>query len=295
MGRPGDVLPPPHRVPEGRRGGTGADAPRGVGGFLSDPGTLVVVPAAAAVARAAAEQIAARAERAVASTGRFTIALSGGSTPKRLYALLADPGAPYRARIEWDRIHVFFGDERHVPPDDAQSNFRMARETLLDRVPVPAENVHRVLAERSAEEAADLYEAELRRAFSLDPGAAPRFDVILLGMGEDGHTASLFPGTAALSERRRLVAANWVPKFSTWRITMTLPVLNAAAAVLFLVAGPDKARPLAAVFGLSSPPDAYPCQLVRPKSGELLWLVDRAAAASVPPGVARLSEAPSVT
>jgi 6-phosphogluconolactonase len=262
---------------------------------LSEPGLLIVLPDAAAVARAAAEQIASRSRRAISSSGRFCIALSGGSTPKRLYALLASPGAPYRASIAWDRMHVFFGDERHVPPDDAQSNFRMAREALLEHVPIPSANVHRVLAERPAEEAADLYQAELRRAFSLGAGGVPRFDVILLGMGEDGHTASLFPGTAALSERRRLVAANWVPKFSAWRITMTLPVLNAAAAVLFLVSGPDKAGPLASVFDASSPPDAYPCQLVRPESGELLWLSDRAAAASVSPGVARLSEAPSVT
>ena len=262
---------------------------------MSDAGTLVVLPDPDAVARAAAEQIAVRAGRAAGETGTFSIALSGGSTPKRLYALLADPSAPYRSRIPWDRVRVFFGDERHVPPDDAQSNFRMARESLLEKAPIPSENVHRILAERPAEEAAALYEAELRRAFALDDGGVPRFDVVLLGMGEDGHTASLFPGTAALTERRRLVVANWVPKFSTWRITLTLPVLDAARAVLFLVAGGDKAGPLSAVFDPSSAPDAYPCQLVRPASGELLWLVDRAAAARVPPGVERLSSAPPVT
>jgi 6-phosphogluconolactonase len=262
---------------------------------LSDPGTLVVVNDAAAVARAAAGQIADRASRAAAETGRFSIALSGGSTPKRLYALLADPASPYRERIPWGRVHVFWGDERHVPPDDAQSNFRMAREAMLDQVPIPAANVHRILAERPAEEAAALYEAELRRDFSLASGGVPRFDLVLLGMGDDGHTASLFPGTAVLAERRRLVAANWVPKFSTWRITMTLPVFEKAAAVLFLVAGPDKAGPLAAVFDPTSPADAYPCQLVRPASGELVWIADRAAAARVPPSVGRLSAAPSAT
>jgi 6-phosphogluconolactonase len=262
---------------------------------VADPGTLVVLADAVAVAREAAEQIASRCQRAVSASGRFSIALSGGSTPKRLYALLADPSAPYRARISWDRVQVFFGDERHVPPDDAQSNYRMAREAMLDHVPIPAANVHRILAERPAEEAAALYEQELRRAFSLAVSAVPRFDLVLLGMGEDGHTASLFPGTKALSERRRLVVANWVPKFSTWRLTLTLPVFEAAAAVLFLVAGPDKAGPLAAVFDPASPPDAYPCQLIRPSSGELVWLADRAAAARVPPAVARLSSAPSVT
>jgi 6-phosphogluconolactonase len=262
---------------------------------VSERGRLVVVPDADSVARAAAEQIASRAQRAAAASGRFSIALSGGSTPKRLYALLADPTAPYRARIPWDRFHVFFGDERHVPPEDAQSNFRMAREALLDHVPIPADNVHRVLAERPAEEAAALYEETLRRSFALPEGGVPRLDLVLLGMGEDGHTASLFPGTAALAERRRLVAANWVPKLGTWRITLTLPVFEAAAAVLFLVAGADKAAPLAAVFDPSTPPDAYPCQLIRPASGDLVWLADRAAAARVPNDVVRLSAAPSIT
>ena len=262
---------------------------------MSDSGALVVLEDAAAVARAAAEQIASRAARAVAERGRFSIALSGGSTPKRLYALLADQSAPYRARILWDRVQVFFGDERHVPPDDPQSNYRMAREAMLDEIPIPAANVHRVRAELPAEEAAALYEQDLRHAFGLAAGTVPRFDLILLGLGPDGHTASLFPGTAALSERRRLVAANWVPKFSTYRITMTLPVFEAAAAVLFLVAGPDKAAPLAAVFDPSSPPDAYPCQLIRPSSGELVWLADGSAASRVPSAVARLSAAPSVT
>src|SRR5262249_4604063 len=138
-------------------------------------------------------------------------------------------------------------------------------------------------------EAASLYEDELRRAFALPPGGVPRFDLVLLGMGEDGHTASLFPGTAALAERRRLAVSNWVPKFSTFRVTLTLPVFEAAAAVVFLLAGADKAGPLAAVFDPSSPPDAYPCQLVRPRSGELIWLADRPAAARVSPDAYRAS------
>jgi len=261
---------------------------------LSDPGRLVVLDDADAVARAAAEQVVTRANTAVSEYGTFSIALSGGSTPKRLYSLLADPSAPYRSRIVWERVHVFFGDERHVPPDDPQSNYRMARETLLDRVPIPAENVHRILAERPAEEAASLYEEDLRAAFSLGPGGVPRFDLVLLGMGEDGHTASLFPGTAALAERHRLAVANWVPRFSAFRITLTLPVLNSARADVFLVAGRDKAGPLAAVFGPSSAQDAYPCQLVRPAAGELIWLVDRLAAARVPRGQDD-SAPPSVT
>lgn len=225
-----------------------------------------------ALARAAADEVVRCAEAAVRERGRFTIALSGGSTPQRLYRLLAD-----HAHIDWRAAHVFWGDERHVPPDHPDSNYRMAREALLDLVPVPADNIHRIHAELpDAAEAADAYEIELRRAFSLAPGEAPRFDLALMGLGADGHTASLFPGSDALHEHARLVVAPWIDKLSSFRITLTLPVFERAAEVLFLVSGEDKAAALQAV--LEGEPERYPAQLVHPREGRLLWYADRTAA-----------------
>jgi 6-phosphogluconolactonase len=248
-----------------------------------DRGRLVVVDDAAALAREAASELTRIAQRAVSASGRFTLVLSGGSTPRRLYELLADAAAPYRGAIPWASTQIFFGDERHVPPDDPRSNYRMANEALLSHVPVPAANVHRVEAERAdAGEAAALYARTIERVFALAPGEWPRFDLILLGMGPDGHTASLFPGSDALGVRDRAVAATWVAKFDAWRITLTLPVFEAAAAVHFLVSGADKAQTLSAVFDPASPPDAFPCQRIRPRAGELLWLADRAAAGNLP-------------
>lgn len=235
-----------------------------------------------AITRAAAAAFTARAATAVAAQGRFTVALAGGSTPRDLYRLLADANEPYRARLPWEKSHFFWGDERHVPPDHADSNYRMAREAMLDAVPVPPENVHRILAENpDAAAAAAQYEAELRTFFSPAPGAAaapPRFDLVLLGLGPEGHTASLFPGSPALHEGERWVVAPWVEKFSTFRITLTPPVLNRAAAVLFLVAGEEKADALHAVLEEVGDADLYPARIVRPEGGDLLWLLDRAAA-----------------
>jgi 6-phosphogluconolactonase len=243
------------------------------------PGRVAVVDDAAALAREAAGEFERRAKEAIAARGRFAVALAGGSTPRRLYALLADPAAPFRARIAWDRVHFFWGDERHVPPDDPGSNYRMAREELLSRVPVPEQNVHRIEAERpDADAAADTYERELMRFFALAPGQTPRFDLVLLGMGPDGHTASLFPGSSALEVRDRLVAAPWIPKLNEYRITLTLPVFNNAAAVVFLVSGADKSDALRAAMDSSNSTDLLPCQRIRPTQGELLWLVDSAAA-----------------
>jgi 6-phosphogluconolactonase len=231
-----------------------------------------------ALAREAASEFSRRAQVCVAERGRFTVTLSGGSTPRRLYALLADPAAPFRDGIPWSRVHFFWGDERHVPPDDPKSNFRMVRQALLSRVPVPLENVHRIEAERpDAADAADAYERELMRFFALTPGQVPRFDLVLLGMGPDGHTASLFPGSSALEVRDRLVVAAWVPKLHSDRITLTLPVFNNAAAVAFLVSGADKAATLRAALDPNGP-GGLPCQRIRPVDGDLLWLVDRAAA-----------------
>jgi 6-phosphogluconolactonase len=181
------------------------------------------------------------------------------------------------ASLPWNKIYFFWGDERHVPPDHPDSNYRMADEALLSKVPVPKENVFRVPTEnKDANAAALAYEEILKTFFKLQPGEIPRFDLGFLGMGPDGHTASLFPDSAALHEDERLVVANWVEKFKTYRITFTYPVLNNAARVTFLVAGEDKAPALHEV--LENKNSGLPAQQVRPKNGELIWLVDRAAA-----------------
>lgn len=230
-----------------------------------------------ALAEAAAEEIARRAEDAIASRGRFTIALSGGSTPKPAYARLAED--PYRDRIDWNRVHVFWGDDRHVAPDHPDSNFGMAHDALLSKVPLPPDNIHRVRAEKpDAARAAEEYAWTLRSAFNLDEGQWPRFDVVLMGIGEDAHTASLFPGSDAVRERSQLVIAPWVGSLGTCRITLTLPVFNHAACALFLVSGEEKAEALRNVLEGDLQPDRFPAQAVRPESGDLVWLVDRAAA-----------------
>jgi len=227
--------------------------------------------------RAAADEVVRSAEEAVRERGLFAWALSGGSTPRDLYSLLASP--PYRDRLPWSAVHVFWGDERHVPPGDADSNFRMAREAMLDAVPLPPRNIHRIRAEEpDAEVAAKAYETELRDFFHLAPSPQdmwPRFDLILLGLGKDAHTASLFPGGEAVHESERLVVAPWVAAQNTFRITLTPPVLNHARLVAFLAAGDDKAEPLRAVLEGARDPERYPAQIV---AGNRLWLVDRAAA-----------------
>lgn len=228
---------------------------------------------------AAAEEVVRTANEAVAQRGRFTIALSGGSTPKNLYNLLATNA---RTALPWDRMFFFWGDERHVPPTDPESNYRMAEETMLSKIPVAAGNVFRIKAENpDAVAVAEAYEQTLRKFFQLEPEQVPTFDLILLGMGPDGHTASLFPGTAALHEKSRLVVANWVDKLKASRITLTLPVLNAARCVTFLVSGTDKATVLRAVLEENVPAEQYPSKLVRPHQGKLIWLVDRAAASTL--------------
>lgn len=231
----------------------------------------------AALARAAAEEMTRRAVAAVRANGRAAIALSGGSTPKVLYALLADEPA-FRERFPWEQTHFFFGDERHVGPDDKDSNFRMAREAMFDKLAslLPSANVHRVLAETSdAYKAAADYAREMRRYF----GEAPaRFDLTLLGMGPEGHTASLFPGTTGLRETVP-VAAAYIEKLAAYRITFTPPLLKRSAAILFLVAGQDKADTLAAVLEGPSEPDKFPIQGIGADDGETIWLLDRASAA----------------
>jgi 6-phosphogluconolactonase len=229
-----------------------------------------------ALAAAAAEEIARSAKEAVAARGRFTLALSGGDTPKPLFRRLSEE--PYREEISWKSVHVFWGDERHVPPDHPESNFGMAHDALLSKVPLPADNVHRVRAEKDAERAAEDYAWTLRSFFDLDEGEWPRLDLALMGIGEDGHTASLFPGSDAVRERSRLIIAPWVSSLGTFRITMTAPVFNRSACVLFLVSGEKKAEALRAVLEGDFQPDRFPAQAIQPEDGKLLWLVDRAAA-----------------
>ncbi len=235
---------------------------------------------------AAADEFARRADAAVGARGAFTVALSGGSTPRGLYEVLAGDGpAPFRQQVPWAHIHVFWGDERHVPPDHPESNYGTAREALLSRVPILPEHIHRIPAERpEAGQAAEEYARTLRAYFRLADGQWPRFDLVLLGMGPDGHTASLFPGSPVLRERARLVCAPWVERLCAYRITLTPPVLNHAACVLFLVAGEDKADTLRAVLHGEFQPDRLPAQVVRPTHGELMWLVDQAAARRLPNG-----------
>lgn len=216
----------------------------------------------------------------IASQGRFTVALSGGSTPKSVYSLLAH-GNPRMQPIAWPYVHVFWGDERCVPPTHPDSNYRMAHETLLSRVPIPPENIHRIHAELAPLEAAYNYERELRKMFSLPFDGTPCFDLAFLGMGPDGHTASLFPGTSGLQEKKRLVVAHYVEKLASWRITLTATVFNAAAQVAFLVAGADKAETLKEVLEGPLQPDRLPSQLIQPAPESLHWFVDGAAASAL--------------
>lgn len=227
--------------------------------------------------RAAAFEFAARAASAVKSHGKFSVALSGGSTPKGLYSLLSTPEF---SSVPWDKIGFFWGDERHVPPDHPDSNFRMVNEALLSKVSVRPENVFRIKAEQSdAAAVAVAYEQNIKTFFRLGHGEFPRFDLVLLGTGPDGHTASLFPGTAALEEKSRVFVANWVEKLNAHRFTLTLPAINQAACVAFLVAGPDKAPILAQL--LQNKTDEFPAQKVHPVDGKLLWMVDQAAAGAL--------------
>ena len=234
-----------------------------------------VHPDAAALSQAAADEVRRAALAAVGARDRCAIALSGGSTPKAVYSTLAAKGP---AGFPWDRVHLFLGDERAVLADHAESNFRMVNEALLARVPIPADCVHRIRTELGAPRAAAEYEAEIRRVFGSAPGAFPRFDLVLLGLGTDGHTASLFPGSAGLEERSALVCANWVERLQAPRITLTFPVLNAAREVLFLVSGEEKSAVLRSVLRGNPSGRTYPAQLVRPAEGRLIWMVDEAAA-----------------
>jgi 6-phosphogluconolactonase len=234
-----------------------------------------------ALARAAADRFARMANVALKAAGIFTVALSGGNTPKTLYSLLGeDPG--YRRKLPWDKIFFFFGDEGHVPPDHAESNFRLAQEALFSKIAIPAGNIHRVPVEKgNAAEASSYYERDLKKFFGardLVTGGAPVFDLIFLGTGPDGHTASLFPGSAALNETGKWVTENWVEKLESFRITVTYPVLNNAVLLIVLVTGADKAPIIENVLEKQSNSQLYPIQGVMPRFGPKLWLLDEAAA-----------------
>ena len=244
-----------------------------------------IYPDAKSLARAAADYFVTLANEAVANRGRFAVALAGGSTPKATYTLLATD--EFAERVDWSHVHIFWGDERCVPADHPHSNYRMAREAWLDQVPLPAGNVHRIRGELEPGRAASEYEETLRVFFSSSSGEGTgndtlpvaRFDLVLLGMGDDGHTASLFPGTAAIDEQTHWVMAHYVEKFHTWRITLTPAAINAAANVIFVVSGSGKAGRLRQVLTGAYQPDVLPAQIVKPDNGRLRWLVDSAAAA----------------
>jgi 6-phosphogluconolactonase len=233
----------------------------------------------ASLSRAAAGRFLDVLRECVPALGRFSVALSGGSTPRPFYSLLASD--PYRNKVDWTKVHVFWADERCVPPDDRESNYRLVFETLLSAVPVPAENIHRVQGEAPPIEAARLYEEDLRAFFGA--GRMPVFDVVILGTGRDGHTASLFPGSAALRERTRLAVPVYLNAPQLNRVTLTLPVLNHAAHVLVLASGEAKADVVRVIVEEGNAKQ-YPAGLVRPVSGTLEWFLDRDAASLVRSG-----------
>ncbi len=235
-----------------------------------------VYPTAQTLLEAAAHHVLHHAQQAITARDSFTIALAGGSTPKGLYAMLAAP--PFRNQLDWTKVRFFWGDERHVPPDHTDSNYRMAQESLLRLLPISTAQVHRVPSELpNAQTAADHYEAVLREQFEVSEPDVPRFDLILLGMGPDGHTASLFPGTRAVHETSRLVAAPWVETLQASRITFTPVLLNHARQVTFLISGRAKAETLHAVLEGPFQPDALPVQVIGPRDGTLTWFADQEA------------------
>ena len=235
-----------------------------------------------ALAAGAAEYFASAVSVSVEARGVARVAISGGTTPKAMFMLLADRSAPYFARVPWEKLHLFWVDERCVPPTDKDSNYRMTKEAMLDHVPLPASQIHRMEGELDPGEAAARYEAAIRAEFGLDRSGNPVFDLVLLGMGEDGHTASLFPHTAALNELGRIVVANHVAQKDTWRITLTWTVINRAREVAFLIEGAAKAQVVRDVFCGAYDPEAKPSQLIRPASGRLDLLLDAAAAEMLP-------------
>jgi 6-phosphogluconolactonase len=239
---------------------------------------IAIYPDIDTLSHDATQHIVRIANESIATYGHFTMALSGGTTPRKTYELLGSE--PYSRQINWTLVHIFWGDERSVPPESPDSNYRMAHEILLSKIPVPAVQVHRMLAnEPDRDVASQEYVEDMQRVFATDD--IPSFDLIQLGMGPEGHTASLFPHQEALHEERRLVMPVSVPKPPPDRLTFTPPLLNAARNILFLVTGSDKADALHAVLEGPYQPDEYPTQIVRPPNGEVVWMVDTAAAQNI--------------
>ncbi len=228
------------------------------------------------LAEAATNLIIGTIDDAVQNHGRCAIALAGGNTPRAIYRLLADE--QFKSRIDWNALHLFWGDERTVPPDHPESNFGMAQEALLSRVPLPEENNHRIRGEIPPQEASEKYTNDLRLFFLNQP---PQLDLILLGIGDDGHTASLFPGTEAVTEAKKPVAAVFVPKLDTWRVTMTLPLINSAKKIAFIVSGSSKSQIVGNLLRLDKPESKWPASLVRPENAIPQWLLDVEAAALI--------------
>jgi 6-phosphogluconolactonase len=241
---------------------------------------LIVLDDEAAVATAAADHITSLVERSVKARGSAVVSLTGGTTPRRLYARLGDPGHEWRQRIDWTRVHLFWGDERHVPPDHQDSNYGMARDALVGHVPVPSSQVHRMRGEiAEAREAAESYERELRDAFAAAGRTDRTFDVMLLGLGEDAHIASIFPGSELLTrDDERRTAAVWAPHLDAWRITLTPAAILDARAILLIVAGAAKASAVRAAIEEPEDVRRFPAQLLRPAVDRVTWIIDRAAA-----------------
>lgn len=237
---------------------------------------IKVYPDLESLSQAAAALVVEQANLAAAARGRFSMALSGGSTPRRTYALLAQK--PFKDQAPWHRMHIFWGDERCVPLYDPQSNARMAKAAWLDHVPIPASQIHSIDCAETPAEAARKYEAQLRQFFA---GRPARLDLVFLGLGGDGHTASLFPGTPVLQETERWAAEVYVAEQDLYRVTLTAPLLNQAAQVVFLVAGAGKAQVLWEILQGPRDPERLPAQLIQPQTGEILWLLDLNAAAQV--------------
>lgn len=244
--------------------------------------TAQVGSSAEEVAHLSATFFADAVKAAVAAHGVARVAISGGSTPRAVFALLADPSAPFLGSIPWQKLQLFWVDERSVPPTHPESNFGMTRAAMLEAVPLPVENVHRMEGELDPEEAASRYEAEIRNSFRLEGAQTPTFDLVLLGLGPDGHTASLFPHTEGLHEMARIVIANHVPQKDSWRLTLTWPVITQARQVAFLIEGEQKAEMVQIVFAGKYDPESWPAQLIRPASGKLTLLLDTAAAENLP-------------
>jgi 6-phosphogluconolactonase len=244
--------------------------------------TYRISPTPAAVAQTAAQLFTDAILKAVQTRGLARVAISGGTTPKAMFALLADPTQPFFKQVPWDKLFLYWVDERSVPPDQPDSNYRMTNEAMLSKVPLPATQIFRMEGELDPEVAAARYESTIRNSFKLEGAETPTFDLVLLGMGDDGHTASLFPHTEAIDNLTHIAIANHVPQKDTWRITLTWPVINQGREVAFLIEGAAKAQVLHDVFLGPWQPETFPSQLIRPASGGLTLLLDSAAAAKLP-------------